>query len=190
MLKKHSHVLIFLFAGLILGGCSAEKTQVAAKGRIDFNHQIRPILNQNCTGCHGGVKAASGVSFVYRERATGTGDSKKRTIVPGHPEQSEIIARITSTDPFYRMPKPDHGPPLSKEQIALIRQWITEGAEWSEHWAFVAPKPQTIPEISDEAWNKSPIDRFIRARLDQEKLTPSPQADRPTLLRRLSLDLT
>lgn len=189
MLKKQPHVLFLLIAGLSLAGCSAEKTQVASQGKIDFNHQIRPILTQNCTGCHGGVKAASGVSFVYREGATGTGDSKKRTIVPGHPEQSEIIARITSTDPFYRMPKPDHGPPLTKEQIALIRQWITEGAEWSEHWAFVAPKPEPIPEISDEAWNKSPIDRFIRARLDKEKLTPSPQADRATLLRRLSFDL-
>ncbi|MBP7140353.1 MAG: PSD1 domain-containing protein [Opitutaceae bacterium] len=189
MLKKQSFVLFLLIAGLFLGGCSAEKTQIAAQGKVDFNRQIRPIFTQNCTGCHGGVKSASGVSFVYREGALRTGDSKKRTIVPGHPEQSEIIARITSTDPFYRMPKPDHGPPLSKEQIAVIRQWISEGAEWAEHWAFVAPKPETVPEISDEAWNKSPIDRFIRARLDREKLTPSPQADRATLLRRLSFDL-
>ena len=92
MLKKQPHVLFLLIAGLSLAGCSAEKKQIASQGKIDFNHQIRPILTQNCTGCHGGVKAASGVSFVYREGATGTGDSKKRTIVPGHPEQSEIIA--------------------------------------------------------------------------------------------------
>lgn len=179
-------------AGLFFGGCSAEKPKpsVAAQGKIDFNHQIRPILNQNCTGCHGGVKSAGGVSFVFREEALRAGDSKRRTIVPGHPEQSEMVARITSTDPNVRMPKPEHGPPLPPDQIELIQQWIREGAEWSEHWAFVAPKPQTPPEVSDAAWKASPIDRFVRARLDQEKLTPSAPADRTTLLRRLSFDLT
>lgn len=190
MLKYIPHVATPLIVSLVLGGCSAERRQQAAQGKIDFNRQIRPIFTQNCTGCHGGVKSASGVSFVYREGALRTGDSKKRTIVPGHPEQSEIIARITSTDPAYRMPKPDHGPPLSKEQIATIRQWISEGAEWSEHWAFVAPEPRPVPDVSDEAWAKSPIDRFVRARLDREKLTHSPEADRATLLRRLSFDLT
>lgn len=99
------------------------------------------------------------------------------------------MARITSTDPDVRMPKPDHGPPLTGEQIALFRQWIAEGAEWSEHWAFVTPVDHAPPTVSDPEWMTSPIDRFVRSRLESEKLLPSPLADRATLLRRVSLDL-
>ncbi len=173
---------------LLVSGCGRDGHRVSAK--IDFNRDVRPILNQNCTSCHGGVKAAGGVSFVFREDALRQGESGRPTIVPHHPERSELIARIVSTDPEFRMPHVDHGPPLSPEQIAKLRQWIVEGAEWSEHWAFVAPKPQTPPTIADAAWNRSPIDRFIRSRLEREKLTPASRADAATLLRRVSLDLT
>lgn len=188
---RPSGALVVLLLGALFGGCSPRKpaASVAARAKIDFNHQIRPILNQNCTSCHGGVKSAGGISFVFREAALRAGDSKRRTIVPGHPEKSEMVARITATDPGIRMPKPEHGPPLSKEQIDLIEQWIREGAEWSEHWAFVAPKVLTPPEVPDPAWSNSSIDRFVLARLDREKLKPSAPAARSTLLRRLSFDL-
>src|SRR5687768_2454310 len=118
-----------LVAGLtvLLAGCARDKpeavaTQVAAPARIDFNQHIRPIFNQNCTACHGGVKMAGGISFIYREDATRAGESGRLTIVPGKPEQSELIKRVTSTDEEFRMPKPEHGHRLSDHEIALLRQ--------------------------------------------------------------------
>ncbi len=162
---------------------------VAAAQPIDFNTHIRPILNQNCTSCHGGVKAAGDISFVYRETATKKGKRSGRpVIVPGKPEESELMARITSGDKDYRMPPADHGPALPAEKIALLRDWIRQGAPWQEHWAFVAPQPQTVPE--SKSAEARPIDAFVRARLATEGLAPAPEADRPALLRRASLDLT
>ncbi|MBI3475729.1 MAG: PSD1 domain-containing protein [Acidobacteria bacterium] len=155
---------------------------------VDFSRDIRPILNQNCTSCHGGVRQKSGISFIFREEALGTGKSGRRTIVPGDPDGSELIARVSSKDPEIRMPY--HGPPLAPEQISLLRQWIKEGAKWSDHWAFVPPRSQPLPVVKRSDWVRQPLDRFILARLEKESLTPSPEADRAALLRRVSLDLT
>jgi hypothetical protein len=138
--------------------------------------------------CHGGVRQKNNVSFVYREEALGTGKSGRRTIVPGHPEKSELIARLTSTDPEARMPY--HSPPLSPQQIDLLRRWIKQGAKWEEHWAFVAPQPQPLPAVKHENWARRPLDRFILARLEKEGLSPSPEASKSELLRRVSFDLT
>jgi hypothetical protein len=156
--------------------------------KVDFNRDIRPIFNSQCMACHGGVKQANGVSFSYREQALGIGKSGRPTIVPGNPRASELIARVTSSDPEFRMPL--HGPPLSPSQIALLRQWIKEGAEWENYWAFVPPKPQALPNVRRPAWVRRPEDRFILARLEKEKLGPAADADRAELLRRVSLDLT
>jgi mono/diheme cytochrome c family protein len=158
------------------------------EARVDFNRDIRPILNQNCAACHGGVRQKAGVSFSYREDALGKGKSGRPTIVPGDPDGSELIARVTSKDPEVRMPY--HAAPLQPEQIALLRRWIKQGAEWSEYWAFVAPRPQALPAVKHEAWVRQPFDRFILARLERESLLPSPAADKAALLRRVSLDLT
>ena len=159
-----------------------------SRDQISFSKDIQPILNQNCVQCHGGVRQKNGVSFVYREEALGTGKSGRRTIVPGHPEQSELMARVTSSDPDARMPY--HSPPLSPQQIDLFRQWIKQGAKWEDHWAFVAPKSQPLPAVRQAAWVRSPLDRFILARLEKEGLAPSPEADKAALLRRVSFDLT
>jgi hypothetical protein len=155
---------------------------------VVFSRDIQPILNQNCVACHGGVRQKNGVSFIFREEALGTGKSGRRTIVPGHPDASEFMARLTSTDPEARMPY--HGPPLPPQQIALLRQWIKEGAKWDDYWAFVPPAPQPLPQVKDADWVRQPTDRFILARLEKEGLKPSPQADKAALLRRVSLDLT
>jgi len=155
---------------------------------VRFSRDIRPILNQNCVPCHGGVRQKNGVSFIFREEALGVGKSGRRTIVPGKPDESELIARVTSKDPDGRMPY--HGPPLSPQQIALLRQWIKEGAKWEDHWAFDAPKPQALPAVKTSSWARQPLDRFILARLEKEGLGPSPEADKASLLRRVSLDLT
>ncbi len=155
---------------------------------VHFSRDVRPILNQNCMPCHGGVRQKNGVSFLFREEALGTGKSGKRTIVPGKPDQSELIARITSSDPDTRMPY--HAPPLSPQQIDVLRRWIKQGAKWEDHWAFVAPKQQALPAVKHGNWPRQPLDRFILARLEKEGLSPSPEADKSALLRRASFDLT
>src|ERR1700676_3178216 len=156
--------------------------------QVSFSRDIRPILNQNCVVCHGGVRQKNGVSFIFREDALGVGKSGHRTIAPGKPDESELIARVTSKDPDARMPY--HAPPLSPQQIGLLRQWIKEGAQWEDHWAFVAPKPQSLPAVKRPEWARQPLDRFILARLEKEGLAPSPEAEKASLLRRVSLDLT
>ena len=178
----------------LIGGGLAARRRVGPFGsrrfgdQVSFSHDIRPILNQNCVLCHGGVRQKNGVSFIFREDALGVGKSGRRTIVPGKPDESELIARVTSKDPDARMPY--HAPPLSPQQIGLLRQWIKEGAEWEDHWAFVAPKPQSLPVVKRWGWPRQPLDRFILARVEKEGLAPSPEADKSALLRRVSLDLT
>ena len=155
---------------------------------VHFSRDVRPILNQNCMPCHGGVRQKNGVSFLFREEALGTGKSGKRTIVPGKPDESELIVRITSSDSDFRMPY--HAQPLSPQQVDILRRWIKQGAKWEDHWAFVAPKPQALPPVKHSEWPREPLDRFILARLEKEGLSPSPEADKSALLRRVSLDLT
>jgi hypothetical protein len=159
-----------------------------SRDQVSFSNDVQPILNQNCVQCHGGVRQKNGVSFVYREEALGTGKSGHRTIVPGHPEESEMMARVTSSDPDVRMPY--HSPALSPQQIDLLRRWIKQGAKWEEHWAFVPPRPQPVPAVRQVAWIHRPLDRFILARLEKEGISPSPEADKAALLRRVSFDLT
>jgi len=183
--------LIILCAALVSAGI-ALNWHAPGRGttapRIDFNRDIRPILNQNCTSCHGGVKQQAGVSFIYREEALGKGKSGRPTVIPGRPNASELIARVTSMDPETRMPY--HAPPLQPKQIALLKEWIREGAPWEEYWAFVPPKPQPLPTVKRANWVRQPMDRFILARLEKENLSPSPEADKAALLRRVSFDLT
>src|SRR6266705_4752923 len=155
---------------------------------VDFSRDIRPIFNQNCVACHGGVRQKNGVSFIFREEALGKGKSGRQTIVPGHPDASELISRLTSHDPDVRMPY--HAPSLPPEQVSLLRRWIAEGAQWSDYWAFVPPKPQPLPTVKRANWVRQPLDRFILARLDRESLSPSAAASKTELLRRVSFDLT
>jgi hypothetical protein len=154
---------------------------------VKFSRDIRPIFNQNCVACHGGVRQKNGVSFIFRDEALGVGKSGRRTIVPGNPDASELMTRVTSNDPEVRMPY--HGPPLTPQQIALLRRWIKEGAKWEDYWAFVPPKPQPLPKVRRADWVRQPMDRFILARLEKEGLEPSREADKAALLRRVSFDL-
>jgi hypothetical protein len=159
-----------------------------SRDKVDFSRDIRPIFNQNCVPCHGGVRQKNGVSFIYREDALGRGKSGRSTIVPGNPDASELIRRVTSKDPDQRMPY--HAPPLSSQQISLLRRWIKDGAKWEDYWAFVPPRPQALPQVKGAGWVRQPLDRFILARLEKERLQPSPEANKAALLRRVSFDLT
>jgi hypothetical protein len=189
--RRHRLTALVTVAGIAggLAACRALTSLVDRRSsdKVSFSRDIRPILNQNCVPCHGGVRQKNGVSFIFREEALGVGKSGRPTIVPGKPDSSEIIARLTSADPETRMPY--HAPPLPAQQIALLRRWIKEGAKWEDHWSFVAPKPQPVPEVKTANWAREPLDRFILARLEKEKLAPSAEADKAALLRRASLDI-
>ena len=153
---------------------------------VDFNADIRPILNTKCISCHGGVKESSGFSLFSREDALRKTDSGKPAIIPGDPDNSELMRRLTSHDPEERMPY--HGQPLPPEEISKIKEWIKQGAHWSKHWAYIAPKKSEVPtDESGKAVN--PVDNFIWVKLQQQGLTPMPEAPKAVLLRRLSLDL-
>jgi hypothetical protein len=193
LLRRRRLIVALSTVALAGGGLAACGRLVSLRSQwfgdpVSFGRDIRPILNQNCVQCHGGVRQKNGVSFIFREEALGVGKSGRRTIVPGKPDESELIARVSSTDPETRMPY--HAPPLSSQQIALLRQWIKEGAKWEDHWAFVAPKPQPLPAVKRPGWARQPLDRFILNRLEEEGLEPSLDADKAALLRRVSLDLT
>jgi len=165
-------------------------TFVSAEERVEFSRDIRPILTKHCTACHGGVKEAGNISFIYREKALGMGKSGEYPIVPGKPAESDMFRRIRSTDPDEIMPKPKHGAPLPVAEIALIERWISQGAEWQDHWAFIKPMDLPVAKISDEKWPSEPLDRFVLQRLDKENLKPSPEAPPPEWLRRVAFDLT
>ena len=155
--------------------------------QVDFNHEVRPILNGKCIACHGGVKQAGGFGVLFREDALGKGKSGRIGIVPGDPDASEVIRRITHPDRAQRMPR--HRDPLSKEEIETLRRWIAQGAKWQDHWAYVKPVSPALPEVSDVKWARNGIDRFVLARLNKEKLEPSAPASCDVLIRRVSLDL-
>ncbi|MGB6221397.1 PSD1 and planctomycete cytochrome C domain-containing protein [Haloferula sp.] len=160
------------------------------QAEVDFARDVRPILNANCTACHGGVKEAGDVSFIYRDQVLGKGDSGKTVVVPGDPDASEMMVRILSTDEDEVMPKPEHGPPLKPAEVEVIRQWIKEGAPWGEHWAFAPPKSHQAPQVKNASWPRNKIDHFVLARIEAEGLEASPEANKAALLRRASLDLT
>ncbi len=157
------------------------------KSKIDFNTQVKPIFNKKCITCHGGVKQKSGFSLLFREEALGHTESGKPAIIPGNPDESELIRRITNKDPDERMPYKHEA--LSNDEIGILKQWIKEGAEWGRHWAYIAVQQQEIPSYNNE-WIRNDIDRFIYKKLKEVKLTSSEEAEKPTLLRRVSLDLT
>lgn len=156
---------------------------------LDFSRDVRPILNNNCTACHGGVKKEGDVSFIYREETLAKGKSGKQIVVPGDPDASELIRRITTDDVDDLMPPPDHGARLKKEEVETLRQWIKEGAKWGDHWSLEKPQGHEAPSVKQTDWPKNKIDFFVLSRLEERGLKPSGQAKPATLLRRLSLDL-
>ena len=154
---------------------------------IDFNTQVKPIFNNKCISCHGGVKRKAGFSLLFESEALANTESGKPAIIPGKPDQSELIRRITLNDPEERMPYKHE--PLSSKEIDILRKWIKQGAPWGEHWAYIPVKKVQLP-ASESAWIKNGIDRFIFQKLEKEKITPAAEADKASLLRRVSLDIT
>ena len=159
--------------------------------KVGYARDIRPILADKCLSCHGpDARQRKGkLRLDNRRDATAAAASGSPAIVPGKLEDSELYRRITSDDPEERMPPAKTGKPLTPAEIARLKTWIEQGAEYQGHWAFVLPVRPELPSVKNAGWCRNPIDRFILARLDAEGLSPSPQADKITLIRRLSLDL-
>ena len=169
-------------------------SRAATPGRPDsirFNRDIRPILSDTCYACHGpdATKRKAGLRFDDGVVAFEELESGRRAIVPGDTEASRLIERIEASDPDDRMPPEESGKSLTGEQRAMLRRWIEEGAKWEDHWSFIKPERPELPEVGDADWPRNPIDRFILSRLETEGVTPSPEAGRRTLIRRVSLDL-
>jgi hypothetical protein len=167
--------------------------------KIDYNTQVKPILNKNCIACHGGVKKKAGFSVLFRSEALDTTESGKPAIIPGDAANSEFIKRLTHTDPNERMPYKEK--PLKPEEIEILTKWVNQGAQWGNHWAYNPVQPVDVPKgslwtrilrgigLQKDTFVKNDIDWFMLDKLAKEKMTTSPQADAPTLLRRVSLDL-
>jgi mono/diheme cytochrome c family protein len=192
--------VVIVFAVLVAGARRWASSSFAAtnprqQSKVDFVREIQPIFQAHCYGCHGPNRQMAGLRL----------DSKKialaKVVIPGRAAESALYQRVAGMGDQARMPM--NGEVLKSDQITLIKTWIDQGAEWPEdpqsairnpqsaikHWAYVKPERPAAPEVKNRGWVKTPIDRFILARLEKEGLTPSPEADRVTLLRRLSLDL-
>ena len=178
-------------AGMLWAGFQAEAA-AASPGKIEFNRDVRPILSQNCFACHGVDSAArkADLRLDRFEDATASRKDSLPPISPGKPEKSELVRRIFTTDADDQMPPPKLHKVLTPQQKEILKRWIADGAKYQEHWSLIAPTRPALPKVRDRRWVKNPIDNFVLARLDQEGLKPAPEADRRTLARRVSLDLT
>lgn len=167
---------------------------------VDYNQDVKPILNKHCMGCHGGVKKAGDVSFLFEHEMLEPGKSGKRPVVRGDADASEMIRRILSADPDERMPQ--KGPALSDSEVKILKTWINEGAEWETHWAYKKIEKPEVPSLrsfknlfglvkwGDLGWTTNEIDHFVVKKAKEEGLTISSEADKATLIRRVSLDIT
>src|ERR1044071_6781269 len=151
---------------------------------IDFNRDIRPIISENCNACHGPDKEKRKANLRLDEEAGSRAELKdgKHAIVPGHPEQSELIARVTTTDEDDVMPPRKTNKKLTASQIEKLRAWIAGGGKYAKQWSLVKPERPPLPAVKNKAWARNAIDLFILARLEKEGIAPSPEADAATLL--------
>ena len=164
----------------------------------DFQREIRPILSNICYKCHGpdpdvrkGGKEGSGGLRLDTEEGSRADLGGNAAVVPGHPEKSELIDRITTTEKDDLMPPVKSGKKLTPHEVELLTAWVKSGGKFTQHWSYVKPQRPAVPEIRNpKSEIRNPIDAFVLARLELEKLAPQPEADRTALVRRVSLDLT
>lgn len=196
-------MLRFVVSGLALGSFAlvfaampkndARSSSLAPPQKtLSFNAHVQPILAENCYACHGADPGSrkAGLRLDRAEHAFKPLEKTGPAIIPFKPEESPLVQRIESTDEKQRMPPPEAHKTLQPEQIATLRQWIAEGAVYEEHWSFIPPKRPRVPTVAKLKKPKSPIDAFIAQRLAREGLTLATEADRRSLIRRVTLDLT
>ena len=204
--KNHRFLLPVCTLGLIWAGATHPLAAArdgpdrppGASRAIDYAADVRPILEARCYACHGTKKQKAGLRLDEKAAALRGGSDGVEAIRPGHGAESELVRRVASRDPEERMPP--EGPQLTLDQVEVLRAWIDRGAVWPDdprggsadvrgHWAFRPPARPAVPAVRAGDSARGPIDRFVLARLEAEGLSPSPEADPATLLRRLSLDL-
>ncbi len=174
-------LILFAPASLIFG---AERT-------FEFNRDVRPILADKCYSCHGADAVAKKIPLRLDSETAAKADlGGRRAIVEGDPVASQLVQRITAENKGKRMPPVYSGLKLTDNEIETLRTWVAQGAKWQKHWAFITPERPHLPAAKTSGWVRNPIDAFVLARLEREGLTPSPEATKETLLRRVSLDLT
>ena len=193
--RSSSLCVVFLAAGVIVsvvpGGSPVLGQQSPPAPKVDFSRQVRSILSDKCFACHGPDEAERQAELRLDQKDSALSHhASGQTIVPGKSTESVLVQRILSTDPNLKMPPARHNKPLTAAEIATLKAWIDQGAEWKEHWAFTAPVRPQPPAVKNEAAVRNPIDRFVLARLDKAGLTMNAEADKTTLIRRLSFDLT
>jgi hypothetical protein len=173
---------------LVLPSQGTEPAATALPEKVDFNRDVRPIFADACYQCHGPDKGhrKAGLRLDTREGMFG----KQGVITPGKPEKSEIYLRLVATDPGERMPQAAANKKVTARQVALVKKWIEQGAEYKGHWAYIKPVRPTTPDADEPGFVRNPVDRFVLAGLKQVGLDHAPEADRVTLIRRLSFDLT
>ncbi len=173
-------------------GALASAKSVTNLPTIDFNRDIRPILSEHCYACHGPDenKRKAGLRLDVAEGAFKELKSGNHALVAGDLTRSTLVERITAKDADEIMPPAKHQKPLTVEKIDLLQRWVKEGAQWKQHWSFIPPERPELPKVKDRKWPRNPIDYFTLARLETEKLSPNPEADKATLIRRATLDLT
>ncbi|HLJ17385.1 MAG TPA: DUF1553 domain-containing protein [Bryobacteraceae bacterium] len=187
----HKRVACFsLLLSCLLVPATAAPANSSSKP-VDFDRDIRPIISDKCFACHGPDEKQRMANLRLDKRdGFFTNRGSYQIVVPGDSGKSRLYQRISSDKKSFRMPPVTSGRNLTPDQIDLIRRWIDQGAKWEAHWAYIAPKRPPIPEVQDKKWPKNPIDDFVLAKLEHEGLKPSPEADKATLLRRVSFDLT
>jgi hypothetical protein len=185
-----SFVAGYLISGWLL--FSLPLTVQADDARINFDREIRPIFSNTCFKCHGpdAKQRKAHLRLDRHEGMLAELKSGNRAVVPGKSAESALVARITAADPEERMPPPASGKKLSPEQIELLKRWVDEGAEYREHWSFLPLKRPEPPSVNDTAFVHNVIDEFVRDRLQRAGLRHSPPADKVTLIRRVTYDLT
>lgn len=186
--------------GILIGACTPQKVEfppdieAQLPKQIDFNYHIKPILSDRCFACHGPDenKREAGLRLDIPESALAAlgEDQDHYAIVSGNTAKSELFHRITSDDPDFAMPPSESNLTLSELEIATLTRWIEQGAEYKPHWSFIPLERPEVPAVAQKAWVQNPIDNFVLARLEKENLSPSPEAEKVQLLRRVTFDLT
>jgi mono/diheme cytochrome c family protein len=177
---------------LVVAWWGIHRFAVGSSAKLSFNQTIQPILSENCYACHGPDPGArkAGLRLDRAEFAFAPHEKFGPAILRGNPDDSPLVRRIESKNAKERMPPPEARHTLTPQQIATLREWVKEGAPYEEHWSFIPPKLPQIPKTQNRQWTRNPIDSFVLSRLEKESLAPSPEADRSTLIRRVTYDLT
>ncbi|MGJ8694363.1 MAG: DUF1553 domain-containing protein [Thalassotalea sp.] len=198
-ITKPFSLLVVVITSLGLSACNdnadldADTAQYSLPDKVDYNFHIKPILSDTCFLCHGPdvTNAKAGLSLnTFEQATTHVLESGNHAIVPGKPDKSEAVQRITATDPSMIMPPPKSNLTLTDREKAMIKKWIKQGAEYKQHWSFIKAEKKALPEVQNKTWPVNALDYFVLKKIEDNNLTPSETADKETLIRRVTFDIT